>query len=170
MWMCSIKQTQLHMASHCTKCKVSSFSHSKAILEAKKIKIGHMVRPCFFRDDLSSHLLLWTCPPNLKSLCLPTMKIRNETQNVETGMVSDGSPKIIGNMTIWWTAYDFQFDYKRNCVYLVLFSSYSEFIGDVALVVVLWCPALLSASLTTLRWEPVNVRLIFGMRIGLDPG
>jgi len=85
-----------------------------------------------FRDDLSSHLLLSTCPQNLKSLCLPTMKIWNETQNVETGMVSDGSPKIIGNMTIRWSAYDFRFDYKRNCVHLVLFSSYSEFIGDMS--------------------------------------
>jgi len=43
-------------------------------------------------------------------------------------MVSDGqgSPKIIGNMTIQWIAYDFL--YKKQCVYLVLFSSYSEFI------------------------------------------
>jgi len=47
MWKCSIKHTQLHMASHCTKFQVSRFSHSKAILEAKKIKIGHMAWQCF---------------------------------------------------------------------------------------------------------------------------
>jgi len=37
----------------------------------------------------------------------------------------------------------------------------------VALMVVLWRPAL-SASVTALRWEPVNI--IFGVSIGLDPG
>ena len=41
-----------------------------------------------------------------------------QNANVEIGMVSDGqgSPKIIRNMTIRWSAYDFLFDYKRNCV------------------------------------------------------
>jgi len=42
----------------------------------------------------------------------------------------------------------------------------------VALVVVLWHPALslsVSASVTALIWEPVNIRLIFGVSIGLDP-
>ena len=41
----------------------------------------------------------------------------------------------------------------------------------VALVVALRRPALSSsASVTALRREPVNVRLIFGVSIGLDPG
>jgi len=38
MRKCSIKQTQLHIANHCTKSEVPSFSYSKAILEAKKLK------------------------------------------------------------------------------------------------------------------------------------
>jgi len=43
----------------------------------------------------------------------------------------------------------------------------------VALVIVLWHPALSSsssASVTALRWEPVNVHVLsFGVRIGLEP-
>ena len=41
-------------------------------------------------------------------------------------------------------------------------------IGDVVLVVVLWRPAL-SAPVTALRWEPVNVHLIFSVSIQGGP-
>jgi len=44
----------------------------------------------------------------------------------------------------------------------------------VTLVIILWWPTLSaslssSASITAVRWKPVNVRLIFGMSIGVNP-
>jgi len=49
-------------------------------------------------------------------------------QNVEIGAVLEGSrsPKVTGNVTIQQSIYDVLFDFDRNYIYLVRFSSYCE--------------------------------------------
>jgi len=109
----------------CTKFEVSSFSHSKPILGASKLKL------VTWRD----HALLWM----ICRLYAGTSSYQpvhhcedwNETQNVEIGdgFGWKGSAKIIENWensTVRWSTYIFLFDYNKNCVYLTPFSSYSE--------------------------------------------
>jgi len=54
----------------------------------------------------------------MKFLTTPITKIWKAVQNVEIGVVwgGYGSFKVIGNVTIRWSACDFLFDFNRNCV------------------------------------------------------
>ena len=72
-----------------------------------------------FRDGLTSagcDLLPLTYRPNLKFLTTLITKIWEAVQNVQIGVVwgTWGSLKVIGNVTIRYSAYDFLFDFNRN--------------------------------------------------------
>jgi len=89
-WQFVIPMLNHHIVNHCTKFKVSSFSHSGDILGGTKNLNGscdHNHTP--FRYSLSSvgWDYLWSSyVPNLKSLCSPITKIWKATKNAEIGV------------------------------------------------------------------------------------
>ena len=99
---------------------IFSFSRSRDILGGIKFWNGsHDPNNASFWDDFSSagwDLLTSTYTPNLMSLSAPVTKIWKAVQNVEIGgsLGHLGSLKVIGNVTIRYSAYDFLFDFNRN--------------------------------------------------------
>jgi len=158
----------VHVANHCTEFKVSSLNNSWIILWGLRIlKWFTWCDHAPFQDGLLTigWDLLWstcthrdfkfgvqvdrsksTCTPNLKSLCVPIMKIWKAMQNVDIGVVSATQPFHRVHITCYET---FTETMHLSC------TIFKSKVADFNLPTCIWHP----------RWgNPIWILPIFGIR------
>jgi len=96
-----------------------------------------------------------------KCLSSPITKISKAMQNVENGVLWGlGSPKIIGNVTIWLRIYDFIFNFNRN--YACISYHFRAIVSHLSKIADFNIPNLHLVPCWT--WPYSNFAKIFGIR------
>ena len=107
--------------------------------------------------------MLWlTSPTYLKSLALPVTEIWKTLKNAQNWVVwgGYGSPKVISNVTIWKSAYDFLFIFSKtmhlSCSIFKIQWVICQNSPTLLYATGIWCPHW--------EWPHSNFEKIFGIR------